>query len=168
MCAALPGTKQLVCGSPRVATCVETWMRGGWDSCCTWRMRTSKRHMRRRVPSQLRKPQLRWQRHLHPCWKRGQASRLRELGAPIYGTKEYEHLAAKEEEYLESKRRELALATEPVTPKILPVQFNPLKSSNNITRSTTCRLHRGVSCVSRVVGRMTRICVVILRDNVGR
>ena len=52
-------------------------------------------------------------------------SRLRELGAPIYGTKdvpfrrlcEYEQIAAKkkEEEYLETRRNELAVATEPVT-----------------------------------------------------
>ena len=51
-------------------------------------------------------------------------SRFRELGAPIYGTKdvvfrrlcEYEQIAArkkKEEEYLESRRKELAVATEP-------------------------------------------------------
>ena len=63
-------------------------------------------------------------------------SRLRELGAPIYGTKdvlfrrlcEYEQIAArkkKEEEYLEMRRKELAVATEPVTPKILPGPIQP-------------------------------------------
>ena len=63
-------------------------------------------------------------------------SRLRELGAPIYGTKhvlfrrlcEYEQLAARkkeEEEYLESKRKELVVATEPMTPKILPGPVQP-------------------------------------------
>ena len=62
--------------------------------------------------------------------------RLRELGALVYGTKdvlfrrlcEYEQVAAKkknEAEYLESTRRELALATEPVTPKILPGPVQP-------------------------------------------
>ena len=63
-------------------------------------------------------------------------SHLRELGAPIYGTKdvlfrrlcEYEQIAArkkKEEEYLEMRRNELAAATEPVTPKILPGPIQP-------------------------------------------
>ena len=72
-------------------------------------------------------------------------SRLRELGAPIYGTKdvlsrwlcEYEKIAArkkKEDEYLESRRKELAVATEPVTPKILLVQFNLLKWNEKNTR----------------------------------
>ena len=57
-------------------------------------------------------------------------SRLRGLGAPIYGTKdvlfrrlcEYEQIAArkkKKDEYLEPMM-ELAKATEPVTPKVLP------------------------------------------------
>ena len=66
-------------------------------------------------------------------------SRLRELGAPIYGTMdvlfrrlcECEQIAArkkKEEEYLESKRKELGVATEPV------VQFNLLKWNVNTTR----------------------------------
>ena len=65
-------------------------------------------------------------------------SRLRELGAPIYGTKdvlfrrlcEYEQTSArkkKEEEYLEMRRKELAVATEPVTPKILPGPIQPSK-----------------------------------------
>ena len=64
-------------------------------------------------------------------------SLLRELGAPIYGTKdvlfrrlcEYEQIAArkkkKEDEYLESRRKELAVATEQVTPKILPGPIQP-------------------------------------------
>ena len=63
-------------------------------------------------------------------------SRLRELRAPISGTKdvlfrrlcEYEQIAArkmKEEEYLEMRRKELAVATEPVTPKILPGPIQP-------------------------------------------
>ena len=58
-------------------------------------------------------------------------SLLRELGAPIYGTKdlcECEQIAAKkkkEEEYLEARRKELAVATEPVTPKILPGPIQP-------------------------------------------
>ena len=66
-------------------------------------------------------------KELHP--------RLRELGAPIYGTKdvlfrrlcEYEQIAArkKEEEYLETRRKELAVGTEPVTPKILPGPVQP-------------------------------------------
>ena len=55
-------------------------------------------------------------------------SRLRERGAPIYGTKdvlfrrlcESEQIAAKkkkkEDEYLESRRNKLAVATEPVDP----------------------------------------------------
>ena len=59
-------------------------------------------------------------------------SRLRELGAPIYGTKdvffrrlcEYEHIAARKE-YKEMRRNELAVATEPVTPKILPGPIQP-------------------------------------------
>ena len=61
---------------------------------------------------------------------------LRELGAPIYGTKdvlfrrlcEYEQIAARkkrEEEYLETRRKELPVATEPVTPKILPGPIQP-------------------------------------------
>ena len=53
-------------------------------------------------------------------------TRLRELGAPIYGTKdvlfrrlcEYEQIAV-------SRRKELAVATEPVTPKILPGPVQP-------------------------------------------
>ena len=63
-------------------------------------------------------------------------SRLCELGAPIYGTKdvlfrrlcEYEQIAArkkKEEEYLETGREESAVAAEPVTPKILPGPVQP-------------------------------------------
>ena len=63
-------------------------------------------------------------------------SRLRELGAPTFGTKdvpfrrlcECQHIAAKkqeEEEYLESRRKELAVATEPVTPKIFPGPVQP-------------------------------------------
>ena len=63
-------------------------------------------------------------------------SRLRELGAPIHGTKdvlfrrlcEYEQIAArkkKEEEYLEMRRKELVVAAEPVTPKILPGPIQP-------------------------------------------
>ena len=62
-------------------------------------------------------------------------ARLRELGATIYGTKdvlfrrlcEYEKVAAKkeEEEHLESRRKESAVATEPVTPKILHGQVQP-------------------------------------------
>ena len=62
-------------------------------------------------------------------------SRLRELGAPIYGTKdvlfrrlfEYEQIAARKKvhEYLEMRRKELAVATEPVTPKILPGPIQP-------------------------------------------
>ena len=70
-------------------------------------------------------------------------SRLRELGAPIYGTKdvlhrrlcEYEQIAArkkKEEEYLETRRKELAVATELVTPMIPLVQSNLLKSNDNV------------------------------------
>ena len=62
--------------------------------------------------------------------------RLRELGAPIYGTKdvlfrrlcECEQIAAKkekEEEYLETRRKKLAVPTEPVTPKILPGPIQP-------------------------------------------
>ena len=64
-------------------------------------------------------------------------SRLRELGAPTYGTKdvlfrrlcEYEQVAAKEEEdeYLESRRKELAVATELLTPKILPDPIQPFE-----------------------------------------
>ena len=41
---------------------------------------------------------------------------------------EYEQIAArkkKEDEYLESRRKELAVATEPVTPKILPGPIQP-------------------------------------------
>ena len=63
-------------------------------------------------------------------------SRLRELRAPIYGTKdvlyrrlcEYEQVAArkkKEEEYLENRRKELEVATQPVMPKILPGPAQP-------------------------------------------
>ena len=51
-------------------------------------------------------------------------SRLRELGRLC----EYEQIAArkkKEEEYLEMRRKELAVATEPVTPKILPGPIQP-------------------------------------------
>ena len=92
----------------------------------TWMMWTSKSLTPRRVSIPLWNHQLKCRRHLHPCRKRGQASKsyisgLRELGAPIYGTKdvlfrrlcEYEHIAAKkeEEEYLESRRKELAVAT---------------------------------------------------------
>ena len=63
-------------------------------------------------------------------------SRLRELRVPISGTKdvlfrwvcEHEQIAArkrKEEEYLEMRRKELAVATEPVTPTILPGPIQP-------------------------------------------
>ena len=63
-------------------------------------------------------------------------SRLRELGAPIYGTKdvlfrrlcEYEKVAArkkKEEKYLGNRRKELEVATQPVTPEILPGPAQP-------------------------------------------
>ena len=63
-------------------------------------------------------------------------SRLCGLGPPIYGTKdvhfrrlcEYEQIAARkkqEVEYLDSRRKELAVATEPVTPKILPGPVRP-------------------------------------------
>ena len=64
-------------------------------------------------------------------------SRLRDLGAPIHGTKdvlfrrlcEYEQIAVrkkkKEDEYLESRKKELVVATEPVTPKISPGQAQP-------------------------------------------
>ena len=62
--------------------------------------------------------------------------RIAFLGAPIYGTKdvlfrrlcEHEQIAArkkKEEEYLKSRRKGLAVATEPVTPKILPGPVQP-------------------------------------------
>ena len=64
--------------------------------------------------------------------------RLRELFRRLC---EYEHVAAKkqkEEEYVEGRRKHLALATGPVMPKILPVQFNPQKWSEIITWSTTC------------------------------
>ena len=40
------------------------------------------------------------------------------------------------------------------------VQSNPLKLIENITWSTTCRLRRGVSCVSWDVGKMTHISVM--------
>ena len=58
-------------------------------------------------------------------------SKLRELGAPIYGTKdvlfrrlcEYEQIATKKKKFLESKKKDLAVATEPVRPKILPDQI---------------------------------------------
>ena len=72
-------------------------------------------------------------------------SRLRELGAPIYGTKdvlfrrlcENEQIAARnkeEEEYLETRRKELAVATEPVTPKILtgPVQPSEVERQHHV------------------------------------
>ena len=56
-------------------------------------------------------------------------SRLRELGAPIHRRLcEYEQIAArrkKEEEFLESRRKRLAVATELVTPKILPGPIQP-------------------------------------------
>ena len=63
-------------------------------------------------------------------------SRLRELRAPIYGMKdvlfrrlcEDEQIAVrkkKEDEYLEMRRKDLAVATEPVTPKILPGPIQP-------------------------------------------
>ena len=62
--------------------------------------------------------------------------RLRELGAPIYGTKDvifrrlYEHeqieaRKKREEKFLESRRKELAVATEPVTQKIHPGPIQP-------------------------------------------
>ena len=63
-------------------------------------------------------------------------TRLRELRVPIYGTKDvlfrrlcgYEQIAArkkKEDEYLVSRRKELAVAAEPVTPNILPGPIQP-------------------------------------------
>ena len=83
-------------------------------------------------------------------------SRLRALGAPIYGTKdvlfrrlcEYEQIAArkKEEEYLESRRKEFAVATEPVTPKILPGPTQPSEVErwyhmvNHLPPATWCEL----------------------------
>ena len=84
-------------------------------------------------------------------------SRLRELGAPIYGTKgalfrrlcEYEQIAARkkeEEEYLETRRKELAVATEPVTPKILPGPVQPSEverqhhTENNLPPAPCCEL----------------------------
>ena len=59
-------------------------------------------------------------------------SRLRELGAPIHGTQdvlfrrlcEYEQIAARKKE-VETRRKELAVAAEPVTPKILPGPTQP-------------------------------------------
>ena len=65
---------------------------------------------------------------------------LREMGAPIYGKKdvffrklcEWEQSAAKIlEEYLENKKNELALATEPVTPKILPGRIQPSRGTGS-------------------------------------
>ena len=80
-------------------------------------------------------------------------SRLRELGAPIYRTKDvlfrrlcqYEQIAArkkKEEDYLENKRKELEVATQPVTPKILPGPAQP----SEVDRSTASHGEPLASC----------------------
>ena len=51
---------------------------------------------------------------------------MRELGAPFYGTKDvlFWRLCEYEEEYLD-RRKELALATEPVKPRMLPGPVQP-------------------------------------------
>ena len=71
-------------------------------------------------------------------------SRLRELGAPIHGTKDVlfrrlcvcEQIAArkKEEEYLEIRWKELAVATEAVTPKTFPgpVQLSEVERQHHV------------------------------------
>ena len=74
---------------------------------------------------------------------------------------ECEQIAArkkKEEEYLEMRRKELAVATEPVTPKILPGPIQPSEVEGQ-HRKVNHRLRRGVSFVSWDVGKMTLICV---------
>ena len=96
--------------------------------------------MLRRVPDQLESHQLEYRRHLRLCSERGQPSKNYihgcVLGVPIYGTKDvlfrrlrwYEQIAArkkKEEDYLENRRKELEVATQPVTPKILPGTAQP-------------------------------------------
>ena len=98
-------------------------------------------------------------------------SRLRELGAPIYGTKdvlfrrlcEYEQIAArkkKDEEHLEMRRKEMAVATEPVTPEILPGPIHPSEVErqhhivNHLPPAPWCEL-----CVMGR-GKMTHISVV--------
>ena len=103
-------------------------------------------------------------------------SRLRELGAPIYGTKnvlfrrlcEYEQIALKkkkEEEHLETRRKELAVATKPVTPKILPGPIQPSEVErqhhmvNHLTPAQWCEL----CVVGR--GKETHICAVISARN---
>ena len=143
--AALPGTKQFACGSSCVAACIETWIRGGGNGWDERDERMDGMDVKESHSSSSSGPAVEpsaeagttpapplttWSsvRELH--------SRLRELGAPIYGTKdvlfrrlcEKEQIAArkkKEEEYLESRRKELAVATELVTPKILPGPTQP-------------------------------------------
>ena len=86
------------------------------------------------------------QRHLQ-LWSSTKElhSRLREQVAPIYGTKdvlfrrlcEYGQIAARkkrDEDYLETRRKELAVATEPGDTKDPPwSKSNRLKLSENIT-----------------------------------
>ena len=87
-------------------------------------------------------------------------SRLRELGAPIYGTKdvlfrrlcEYEQIAVrrkKEEEYLENKRK---VATQQVTPKILPgpVQPSEVERQHHMVNHTSCCLVTRIPVLSPV------------------
>ena len=65
---------------------------------------------------------------------------------------EYEQIAArkkKEEDYLESSRKELAVATEPVTLKILPGPIQPSEvERQHHTVNHLPHLHRGVSYAS--------------------
>ena len=112
---------------------LDTWRREQLSRMSSWMVWTSKSPMHRRVLAQQWNHQLKQERHLHLVLKtwsnlKELDSKLRELGAPVYGTKnvlfrrlcECEQIAAKEEdEYLEMRRKELA--TEPVTPKILHV-----------------------------------------------
>ena len=73
---------------------------------------------------------------------------------------EYEQIAErkkKEDEYLESRRKELVVATEPVTPKILPGPIQPSEVKrqhhvvNHLPPAPWCEL---------CVGKMTHISVV--------
>ena len=142
--AALAGTKQLACGSSCVAACIEAWLRGGGTAV------TDERDERKdgmdvssssgpAVDAPAVEPSAEAGTTPAPVLKTWSSikelhSRLRELGAPIYGTKDVlfrrlsEQIAAKkkkDEQYVESRRKELAVALEPVTPKIFPGPIQP-------------------------------------------
>ena len=135
--AGLLGKEQFPRGGPCVAATDEAWMCGSWDSRRGRQHGSCGRSRGRAANRCLTAPVLKsWSSIEEPH------ARLRELGALIFGSKdvlfwrlcEWEQNAAKKDEYLENRRKELALATEPVTPKILsrPVQPSEVEWDHHI------------------------------------